>query len=175
MSLCIVCGVRPGVKPLDVSEKFVGYPDLFAGSMVCEVCSKLFEDRRLRASNWILINNEFKVLDKKELLSVLRDPPVGSIVYVKSSGKKYGFLRCMRFASTKSYVALCGEDEGPVIVSRDRLAALVDLAVEAYKRFRKKTVLLDGCSPNDWVYEDLCKRIEEVRGDPAWRIVVRAL
>jgi hypothetical protein len=170
-----VCSVRPGVKPLDVSEKFVGYPDLFAGSMVCEICSKLFEDRKLRASNWILVNNEYRVLDKKELLNVLKSPPVGSIVYVKSSGKKYGFLRCMRFTSTKSYVALCGEDEGSVIIARNRLATLVDLAVEAYKRFRKKSVLLDGCSPSEWVYEDLCRRIEEVRGDPAWRIVVRAL
>jgi hypothetical protein len=175
MNLCIVCGIRPGVKPLDVSEKFVGYPDLFAGSMVCEVCSRLFEDRKLRSSNWVLVNNEFKVLDKKELLSVLRDPPVGSLVYVKSSGKKYGFLRCMRFASTKSYVALCGEDEGLVIIARGRLAKLVDLAVEAYKKFRKKSVLLDGCSPSEWVYEDLCKRVEEAGGDPTWRIVVRAL
>jgi hypothetical protein len=175
MSLCVVCGVRPGAKPLDVSEKFVGYPDLFAGSMVCEVCSKLFEDRRLRASNWVLVSSEFRVLDKKELLSVLRSPPVASLIYVKSGGKKYGFLRCMRFTSTKSCAALCGEDEGPVIIAKDRLATLVDLAVEAYKKLKKKSVLLDGCSPNEWVCEDLCRRIEEVRGDPAWRIVVRAL
>jgi hypothetical protein len=116
--VCCVWCFRPGAKPLDVSEKFVGYPDLFAESMVCEVCSRLFDDRKLRSSNWILVNNEFKVLDKKELLDNLKNPPVGCIVYVKSSGKKYGFLRCMRFASTMSYVALCGEDEEPVIVSR---------------------------------------------------------
>jgi hypothetical protein len=175
MGLCVVCGVRPGAKPLDVSEKFVGYPDLFAGSMVCEVCSRLFDDRKLRSSNWILVNNGFKVLDKKELLGVLKNLPIGSLIYVKNSGKKYGFLKCMRFASTKSYATLCGEDEGPVIVSRNKLANLVDLATEAYKKFRKKSVLLDGCSPSEWVYEDLCKRIEEVRGDPAWRIVVRVL
>jgi hypothetical protein len=170
-----VCGVRPGAKPLDVSEKFVGYADLFTGSMVCELCSKLFEDRRLRSSNWVLVGNEFRVLDKRELLSVLRDPPTGSLVYVKSSGKRYGFLKCMRFSSTRSYTALCGEDEGLVTISRDRLATLIDLAAEAYRRLRKKSALLDGCSPSEWVYEDLCKMVEEVRGDPAWRIVVRVL
>jgi hypothetical protein len=72
-------------------------------------------------------------------------------------------------------VALCGEDEGLVLVERGKLRQLVELAQRAYKTLKRKEELLNGCSTSSWVYEELCKLVEEVRGDPAWRIVVRAL
>ena len=175
---CSICGRRPGVKELRVSEKFVSYPELYHGSLVCDVCSRLFEDRRLRSSSWVLVGDDFKVFgdgDKEGLLEFLRDPPEGSIIYVKSGGRRYGFLKCMRFTSTRSRVVLCGEDEGPVIIPRERLAYLLDLAAGLYKKLRKKAPLLEGCLPHEWVHEEECRRIEEVRGDPAWGIVVRAL
>jgi hypothetical protein len=175
MSLCCVCGSRPGAKRVRVSEKFVSYPDLFAGGMVCEVCSKLFEDKRLRASSWILVNGEFRFLDRKEVLSVLRNLPENSLVYIRSSGRKYGFLKCMRFRSTKTVAVVCGEDEGPIVVPRERLAKVLDVAVAAYRVLKRKAALLEGCSASEWVHEGVCRAVEELRGDPLWQAVVRAL
>ena len=172
---CCVCGVREGVARLRVSEKFVSYPDLFSGGLICTVCSRLFEDRKLRSSNWILIDGEFRILDKSDLLEILWRPPEGSIIYVRSSGRKYGFLKCMKYHSTKTYVALCGEDEGLVIVDRVRLGEVLSTAVEAYSVLKRKTSLANGCNAIEWVHEDVCRVIEELRGDPVWQIVVRVL
>jgi hypothetical protein len=172
---CSVCGRRPGARRLRVSEKFVSYPDLYHGSLVCEVCAGLIEDQSYRRSSWVLVGDEARKLSKSELLSVLLDPPEGSVVYVKSSGRRYGFLKCLKHTSTKTMVALCGEDEGLVLVERGRLRQLVELAQKAYEVLKKKEELLSGCSTSSWVYEEVCKLVEEVRGDPAWRIVVRAL
>jgi hypothetical protein len=175
MPNCSVCGVNPGTKRIRVSEKFVSYPDLFAGGMVCELCSKLFEDKRFRMSSWILVNNEFRFLDRKEVLSVLKSLPENSLVYIRSSGRKYGFLKCMRFRSTKTVAVVCGEDEGPIVVPRERLAKVLDTAVAAYRVLKRKTALLEGCSASDWVHEDVCRAVEELRGDPLWQTVVRVL
>jgi len=126
-------------------------------------------------SHWILVGDEVRILSKDELLNVLKDPPVGSLIYVKSSGRKYGFLRALRFASTRTHAAICGEDEGLVIVQRSWLSRLVNLAVKAYSTFKRKEALLEGCRASDWLNRELCEEVEKVRGDPAWRIVVRAL
>ena len=174
-NLCSVCGRRPGVKRLRVSEKFVSYSDLYHGSSVCEVCARLIEDQSYRRSNWVLVGDELRALSKSELLDILLNPPEHSVIYVKSSGRKYGFLKCLKHASTKTVIALCGEDEGLVLIERSRLRQLVELAQRAYSVLKKKEDLLSGCSTSNWVYEELCKLIEEVRGEPAWRIVVRAL
>jgi len=174
-NLCSVCGRRPGVKRLRVSEKFVSYSDLYHGSSVCEVCAKLIEDQSFRRSNWVLVGDELKVLSKSELLNILLNPPEHSVIYVKSSGRKYGFLRCLKHTSTKTVAALCGEDEGLVLIERSKLRQLVELAQKAYNVVKRKEDLLSGCSTSNWVYEEICKLIEEVRGEPAWRIVVRAL
>jgi hypothetical protein len=160
---------------LCVSEKFVSYSDLYHGSSVCEVCARLIEDQSYRRSNWVLVGSELKTLSKSELMNILLNPPEHSIVYVKSSGRKYGFLRCLKHASTKTVIALCGEDEGLVLVERSKLRQLVELAQRAHSVLKRKEDLLSGCSTSSWVYEELCRLIEEVRGDPAWRIVVRAL
>jgi len=175
MPLCSLCGRRPGVKKLEFSEKFVGYSDMFAGGLVCDVCSVLIRDESYRRSHWVLTNSIVKKLSKSELLSVLRDPPVNSLIYVKSSGRRLGFIKCLRFTSTRSIVALCGEEEGPLLVERDKLREIVDIAVKAYSILKRKTPLLEGCSARDWVYEDICRLIELYRGVSAWSIVVRAL
>jgi hypothetical protein len=174
-SPCIVCGRRPGARRLRVSEKFVSYPDLYHGSLVCEVCARLIEDQSYRRSSWVLVGDEVRKLSKSELLGVLLDPPENSVIYVKSGGRRYGFLRCLKHTSTKTAVALCGEDEGLVLIERSRLRQLVELAQRAYNVLKRKEELLNGCSTSNWTYEEICKSIEEVRGDPAWRIVVRAL
>jgi len=116
-----------------------------------------------------------KTLSKEELMKVLEDPPTNSLIYVKSAGRKYGFLHALRFTSTNTMVALAGEDEGTVIVTRERLKYLISLAREAYNVFKKKTPLLEGCDINDWMHKELCEKVERVRGEMAWRIVVRAL
>jgi hypothetical protein len=160
---------------LKVSEKFTAYPDLFAGMLVCDVCARLIEDPKYRRSHWVLVNGKVEVLDKAKLLEVLRNPPEGSLVYVKSGGRKHGFVRALRYASTKSIAAICGEDEGPILVPCERLRYLVELAERAYRALKRKGALLEGCSTKEWVHEDLCREIEVARGEPAWRAIVRAL
>jgi len=164
------------VKKLRVSEKFTAYPDLYAGLSTCNLCATLIEDRRYRASHWVLVGDEVRILSSKdELLKVLRDIPKDSLVYVKSSGRKHGFIRCLRFRSSERLIALCGEDEGLQLTTRERLSELVSLAAKAYSVLKRKSSLLVGCSTPEWRYEDICRMVEEVRGDPVWKIVVRAL
>jgi len=159
-----------------VSESFTAYPDLYAGSEVCEVCARLIEDRRFRSSHWILREDgAVEVLTRERLLEVLRDPPVGSLVYVRSGGRRHGFVRALRFSSSRTLAAICGEDEGVLLVPRGRLRELVDLAKEVYAVLKRKGALLEGCSASEWRHEDLCRRVEGVRGDPLWRVIVRAL
>jgi len=174
-TVCSICGRRKATHRLKVSEKFTSYPDLYAGTAICDVCGKLIEDPRYRKSHWILTGNDVKLLTKEELLKVLEDPPPDSLIYVKSTGRKYGFLRALRFTSTNTMVVLCGEDEGVVFVPRDRLSYIVKLAEDTYNTLKRKTSLLEGCSTSEWVHEDLCREIEQVKGELAWRIVVRAL
>ena len=159
-----------------MSDNFTAYPDLFAGAEVCEVCARLIADRRFRSSNWLLLaDGNVELLTKEELLKALRDPPVGSLIYVRAGGRRHGFIRALRFSSTSSLVAICGEDEGVILAPRDRLRRLLDLAVRAYERLKRKAPLLEGCEARDWLHEDICKEVEEVRGDPLWRVIVRAL
>jgi hypothetical protein len=172
---CVICGRRPGVKKMQVSENFVSYSELHHGSLICEICAKLLEDQNYRRSSWILVGDELKVLSKKELLDVLQDPPERSVIYVKSSGRRYGFLRGLKYMTTKNMVVLCSEDEGVVFVERNKLKQLVKLAKKAYSVLGRKKDLLCGCSVGNWVHKELCEEIEKVRGDPVWEIVVRAL
>jgi hypothetical protein len=174
-AVCSACGRRPPSRRLKVSEKFTAYPDLFAGTLVCDACAQLIEDPKYRRSHWILVDGRVEILDKQRLVEVLRDPPVGSLIYVKSVGRKHGFVRALRYASTMSMVTLCGEDEGPILVPRERLRYLVDLAEGAYKALKRKGALLEGCDAREWIHENLCREIETVRGEPAWRVIVRAL
>jgi hypothetical protein len=174
--LCSVCGRRPAVRRLKVSEKFTASPDLYAGLYACNLCAALVEDRRYRMSYWVLVGDEVRILSsKEELLKVLQDVPVDSLVYVRSSGRKHGFINCLRFRSSERLVVICGEDEGLLFTTRERLSKLVDLAVKAYSVLKRKSSLLEGCDTLEWRYEHICRMVEEVRGDPVWRIVIRAL
>jgi len=173
--ICSICGKRKGTQPLKVSDDFVSYSELYPGEVVCDVCNKLLRDPQYRKSHWVLTGDEVRALNKEELLKVLEDPPINSLIYIKSAGRKYGFLRALRFASTGAIAALAGEDEGAILVPRERLKLLISLAKEAYSTFKKKTPLLEGCSTDDWKHEELCEKIERVRGEMAWRVVVRAL
>ncbi len=172
---CSACGRRPASRRLKVSENFTAYPDLFSGALVCDLCAQLIEDPRHRRSHWVLVDGRVEVLDKARLLEVLRDPPVGSLVYVRSGGRRHGFVRALRYASTKSIAALCGEDEGVILIPRGRLRYLVELAERAYRTLKRKGALLNGCDVKEWAHEDLCREVESVRGDPAWRAISRAL
>ena len=176
VALCCACGRPPAARKLKVSENFTAYPDLFFGGAVCESCARLIEDRRFRSSHWLLRGDgTIELLPKEKLLEVLRNPPPGSLIYVKSKGRRHGFLRALRLRSSITLAAVCGEDEGAMLVPRERLRTLVDLAREAYAALKRKSALLEGCSAREWVHEDLCREIEGVRGDPVWRVIVRAL
>jgi hypothetical protein len=133
---------------LKVSEKFTAFPDLYAGLQACSLCATLIEDRRYRASHWVLVGDEVRLLgSKEELLKVLQDVPRDSLVYVRSSGRKHGFIKCLRFRSSERLIALCGEDEGPQLTTRERLSELVGLAVRAYNVLKRKSSLLEAATP----------------------------
>ena len=163
--LCSLCGRRIAKHRLRFSEKFVGFPDMFDGDMVCDVCYKIFTSQEFRRRNWAIVGDEVGILDKKQLFKMVSDPPVNSLIYVKSSGRKMGFLRCLRYASSKTMVALCGEDEGPVIV----------ISYPVYLAPKREMSLLDRFSPREWEHHDLCMKIESMKGDPLWQILVRVL
>jgi hypothetical protein len=175
LELCSVCGRREAAARLRVSDNFVSFPSLFHGSRVCGVCAMLLSDEKYRRNSWVMVGDEVRLLGKGELLGTLRDPPVGSVVYVRSGGRRYGFLEALRFSSTEGVAVVAGEEEGCFLVPRQRLRRLVDFAVEAYKTLKRKGALLEGCSAGEWVHEEVCRKVEEVRGDALWRVVVRAL
>ncbi len=135
----------------------------------------MLTDTRYRKNHWVLTDSGVKFLDKDELKEVLKNPPPGSLVYVRASGRKLSFARALRFRSSAGFVALVHEDEGFVYMPRNRYTQLWGLAERAFNVFKKKTTLLEGCSTDEWVYEELCREVEEARGDPAWRIIVRVL
>ncbi|MEM4436137.1 MAG: hypothetical protein QXO22_04160 [Thermosphaera sp.] len=175
MVKCFICGVGEGVVKLEFSDSFVTYGDVFNGRMVCRTCHDLVRDQKFRRSHWVLGVDGVRVLDKAELMDAITGAPEGSLVYVKSRGQKLTFLRALRHRSTKNYVAVCGEDEGVVIVRRERVRTFVERAREAHSLGIRKTEMLEGCSTRSWTYKEVCDFIEGVRGDPLWRIVVRAL
>lgn len=175
MEKCSVCGLYLGEYRLKLSSNFVGYSDLYDGDKVCRTCYTLLSDQKYRRSNWIVVGDEVKILDKNELMKIIKEPPVNSLIYVKSRGRRLTFIKCLRFRSTRNNIVLCHEEYGPLFVDRDKLEVFLDLAVEAYSVFKKKKTLLEGCSPRDWVHEDLCLSIEEVRGDPLWAVIVSIL
>ncbi|MEM3974907.1 MAG: hypothetical protein QW320_11115 [Ignisphaera sp.] len=112
MVKCFICGINEGVLDLEFSDNFVSYGDVFNGSKACEVCYVLVKDQKFRRSHWILTPEGVRALDKSQLVDAIINAPEGSLVYVKSRGQKLTFLRALRHRSTRSYVVVCGEDEG---------------------------------------------------------------
>lgn len=175
MVKCFICGVGEGVVEFEFSDSFVTYGDVFNGRMVCRTCHDLVRDQKFRRSSWVLAGGHVRILDRQGLLDALLNAPEGSIVYVRSRGQKLTFLKALRHRTTKNYVVVCGEDEGVVIARRERVRTFVERAREAHSLGIRKTEMLEGCSTRSWTHKEVCDFIEGVRGDPLWRIVVRAL
>lgn len=171
---CSLCGMREATKRIEFSDNFVDYGLMFAGGMACDVCYNVVKN--FRKSSWILEGDSIKELKREELLRALRESPPGSLIYIKSRGQKLSFIQCLRYRSTGAVAALCGEEEGAVLAPKERVREYIDFAVKAYEALGKKTYLAEGCPPSVWAErEELCRRVEELRGDPLWSIVVRAL
>lgn len=175
MSKCFICGVNEGVKNLEFSDKFVTYGDVFSGSMACDVCYMLVKDQRYRRSSWILVGSEVRILDKSQLLDAILKAPPGSLVYVKSRGQKLSYLRSLRLRSTVEYIVMCGEDEGLIVERRSKVLEYAGRLTELLSLGFRKSDLLKGCSVEMWRYRDECEYVEKVRGDPLWRVLVRAV
>ena len=171
--LCSVCGRRPAAQRLSFSDNFAGYDKLYGGGYVCGVCADLIKNWRNR--HFILEGDIPRELRKEELLKAMLAQPPGSLIYVKSMGRRLGMLSCLRFAATGRYAALCGEDEGFVYMDRALLARLAKLAQTAVETFRRKSVLTEGCGAGDWRHRELCEGIERWRRDPGWSILARAV
>jgi hypothetical protein len=171
--LCSVCGRRPAIQKLSFSDNFTGYDKLYGGGYVCGVCAELIKSWRNK--HFILVGDAPRELRREELLGTILTQPPGSLIYVKSAGRKLGMLPCLRFAATERYAALCGEDEGFVYVERNRLSKLADLAQAAVKTLKRRSALVEGCRAEDWVHRELCEEVERRRGSPAWSILARAV
>lgn len=172
---CAVCGLNEGLYDIEFSDNFVSYSEIFNGGKVCEKCYSLLKDQKYRRSSWIMTQDGVKTLDKSEILDMIVNAPEGSLIYVKSRGQKLAFLKALRHRSSRKYVVLCGEDEGMVLISREKLRELVDKARKAMSLGLRKKDLLEGCSTKMWAHREVCEYIEKARGDPSWRIIVRAL
>ncbi|MEM0473028.1 MAG: hypothetical protein QXX84_09040, partial [Sulfolobales archaeon] len=172
---CFICGVNEGVRRLEFSDSFVTYGDVFSGGMACDVCYMLVKDQRYRRSSWILVGGEVRILDKSQLLDAILKAPPGSLVYVKSRGQKLAYLRSLRFRSTVGYIVVCGEDEGLIVERRSKVLEYAGRLSKLVSLGFRKSDLLNGCSVEVWRYRDECEYVEKVRGDPLWRVMVRAV
>jgi hypothetical protein len=171
--LCSVCGRRPAAQRLSFSDNFAGYDKLYGGGYVCDVCAELIKNWRNK--HFILEGDVPRELKREELLKAVLAQPPGSLIYVKSMGRRLGMLSCLRYVATEKFAALCGEDEGFVYVDRARLAKLADLAQVAVKTFKKKSVLTEGCRAEEWRHRELCEEVERWRRDAAWGILARVV
>jgi hypothetical protein len=171
--LCSVCGRRPAAQRLSFSDNFAGYDKLYGGGYACSLCADLIKN--WRSKHFILDSDAPRELKREELLKTVLTQPPGSLIYVKSAGRKLGMLSCLRFSATEKYAALCGEDEGFVYVRRDRLSKLIDLAQTAVKTLRRRTALTEGCRAEEWAHRELCEETERWRRDAAWSILARVV
>jgi len=171
--LCSVCGRRPATQKLSFSDNFTGYDKLYGGGYACDVCTSLIKNWRNK--HFILVGDVPRELKREELLKAVLTHPPGSLIYVKSAGRKLGMLSCLRFSATEKFAALCGEEEGFVYVDRGRLSKLADLAQTAVKTLKRKAVLTEGCSAADWIHRELCEELEKWRRSPVMSILARAV
>ncbi|MFZ8842169.1 MAG: hypothetical protein ACO2PM_25215 [Pyrobaculum sp.] len=171
--LCGVCGRRPAAQKLSFSDNFAGYDKLYGGGYVCGLCAELI--RSWRNKHFILVSDTPRELRREELLKSILTQPPGSLIYVKSMGRKLGMLSCLRFSATEKFAALCGEEEGFVYVDRNRLSELAKLAQTAVETFRRKTALAEGCRAEEWAHRELCEAVERWRRSTVWSILARAV
>jgi hypothetical protein len=158
---------------MSFSDNFTGYDKLYCGGYACNICADLI--RYWRSKHFILVGDAPRELKKEELLETVLTQPPGSLIYVKSMGRKLGMLSCLRYSATERFAALCGEEEGFVYVDRNRLSKLADLAQTAVKTLKKRTVLTEGCRAVDWVHRELCEGLERWRRSPVMSILARAV
>jgi hypothetical protein len=158
---------------MSFSDNFTGYDKLYGGGYVCDICAELI--RSWRNKHFILEGGAPRELKREELLKTMLTQPPGSLIYVKSMGRRLGMLSCLRFTATEKFAALCGEDEGFVYVDRGRLLKLADLAQVATKTLKKKSVLTEGCSATDWAHRELCEELEKWRRSSILSILARVV
>jgi hypothetical protein len=158
---------------LSFSDNFAGYDKLYGGGYACGICTDLIKNWRNK--HFILMGGTPRELKREELLKTILTQPPGSLIYVKSAGRKLGMLSCLRFTATEKYAALCGEEEGFVYVDRSRLLKLAELAQVAVKTFKRRTALTEGCRAEEWTHRELCAEVEMWRRDPAWSILTRVV
>jgi adenylate kinase family enzyme len=158
---------------LSFSDNFAGYDKLYGGGCACGICADLIKNWRNK--HFILVDGTPRELRRDELLKTMLTQPPGSLIYVKSAGRKLGMLSCLRFMATEKYAALCGEEEGFVYVDRSRLLKLAELAQVAVKTLKRRTAMVEGCRVEEWVHRELCVDVEMWRRDPAWSILTRVV
>jgi CRISPR type IV-associated protein Csf1 len=182
---CIACGKHTahGV-PARLPDTFTAAYKLYNGNALCEYCAPLFKERSLRSRSWVASQSEFRYIQRSEWLTTLTEPPEPPFaIYFTLSGQKYGYLSLIRRVSTNRdrYWLATDWQESPILIHRAQLAELVPIAQQLRTHGVPKTQLLTAqFSPTIVAkaikegWDTMLRTIEQLRGNPAWEVVVYA-
>lgn len=177
---CVVCGRVGRGFPARFPESFTAYAWLQGGSIICSKCKAMLENQDLRRRSWVAFFENGKpvvrFLSRNQVLNVLLNPPNPPFaIYVTRTGKKQGYLQLANRVSFSRNIFYVAFDDLLINVRRDVLEKYVKLARKALALGFRKKDLTGGCSVKAWLNREVCFKIEKVRGDPLWELVVWAV
>lgn len=177
---CVLCGLTgEEMNRFKPSDNFTSWDLLGAGDSLCVACETIFKNQNYRRKSWSWSNKVTEFHKPKEMLAVMLDPPQPPFhLYITTSGQKQTFLKLFRKGPNMSRESfwLAEEDIGLLHVHYSMVKEFELFAREAFLKLgAKKWKLLQGPSVEDWKEKELCERIELMRGDPLWRLIVRLI
>lgn len=178
VSTCVLCGGEGSIK-FKPSSSFTSWDLLGAGNSLCNQCAGFFSNQTYRRKSWTWSEGTTQFCKPKEILPRLLSPPEPPFyVYITSSGKKQTYLKLFRKGPNmnKNGFWIGEEDLGLLHVHPEAVKEFELFARDAYEKLgEKKWKLLHGAPVEDWKDKELCERIELLKGDPLWQIVVRLI
>lgn len=112
----------------------------------------------------------------KILPHLLKPPSPPFMVYTSKAGKKQTYLRLFRKGANQNRHQFwaCDEDLGLIHVHPEKVRELYRLAKDAIVALEKKSALLNPTA-KDFIHRDICERIEAVKSEPLWALIVRLI